>query len=719
MTQSIPVDQRVDEAIAKWLDAEALGQPLDKESFLSEHAAVADQLREFLDDHEEFVVQAEALSQPSKRMLISSVSTQTSDQPASPDQATSNHLLPQQFGGYELLEQIGRGGMGVIYRARQTSLDRVVAVKQILDGRLASDSTVKRFFSEAKSVAKLDHPGIVAIHDVGTIEGQHFFSMDYVDGQTLAQMIRLRPFTLEQSVRVIRAVCAAVHHAHSQGIVHRDLKPSNILIDRKGSPRVADFGLAVQPAEETRLTRTGEVVGSPSYMPPEQAISGNHDVQPSADIYSLGAVLYELLTGRPPFLASSAIETVIQVRNQEVVSPRLLNRQVSRDLETIVLKCLEKNPARRYESAAALADDLRAYQIGEPIKARRIGFVERSIRWCKRNRMLAFVFLLMSVGFFAVSLQWARAEYYRSQQRAATVRADQRSKDLEIANSSIQQLAEAAQQQADIAEQARNNENYALYIANMNLASQAVAQNNFRRAADLLKDFEGRFDHRDLRGFEWYYLWRKTHLQGDRYFIHGFPIRCISFDAETGTLVTSGHHDKIKVWDYQTGELRYAVGGDFRRILATQIDSKNQLLLAVTRQGKLLELALDTGDVQSITDLRAPNARHVAFSPDLSQLALGRSDFTIELVDLRTKESLGILKGHTRQIHHFAYSADGQKLASCALDRTIRLWDIETLTETKSIRKTSSQRAYSVAFSPDGRTLAAGCKRHRRRRRTV
>lgn len=276
--------------------------------------------------------------------------------------ATERH-----FGGYELFEEIGRGGMGVVYRARQVSLNREVAVKMLLFGEFASDEFIARFKAEAEAAASLRHPNIVAIHETGVYEGAPFFSMDLITGPNLAHLVREKPLGSRQAARYVRIIAEAISYAHDRGVLHRDLKPSNVLIDSDDEPHVTDFGLArrygVKSLDRPKdilddLTLPGEASGTPNYIPPEQAAGVNDRLGPQSDIYSLGALLYHLLTGRPPFAAESISETLAQVLQNEPVAPRRLNSSVPRDLETICLKCLQKNPARRYATAQELADDL-------------------------------------------------------------------------------------------------------------------------------------------------------------------------------------------------------------------------------------------------------------------------------------------------------------------------------------------------------------------------
>ncbi len=278
--------------------------------------------------------------------------------------------LPARFGDYELREELGRGGMGVVYRAAQASLGREVAVKMILRGQLASQADRERFEAEAQAAARLDHPGIVPVYEVGEIDGRPYFSMKHVGGTTLAQRLAEGPLPPREAARMLAAVARAIHFAHMRGVLHRDLKPSNILLDEQGEPHVTDFGLAKQLEGAATLTKTGAVLGTPAYMAPEQASGNRGQIGPASDVYSLGVILYHMLTGRPPFQAASPGEMVLLVLEQDPVPPRMLNPKADRDLEMICLRCLQKPIDLRYASAAALADDLEAYLNDESISAR-------------------------------------------------------------------------------------------------------------------------------------------------------------------------------------------------------------------------------------------------------------------------------------------------------------------------------------------------------------
>jgi len=290
-----------------------------------------------------------------------------------------------EFGHYELLAELGRGGMGVVFKARQKNLDRIVALKMILPGSLAGADDLQRFRTEAEATARLQHPNIVAVHEVGEIDGLHYYSMDFIEGASLTQRLAGGPLSSQQAARYVRSIAQAIQHAHHHKVLHRDLKPSNILLDADDQPHVTDFGLAKKLEGGSGQTRTGAVVGTPSYMAPEQASGKNKELGPACDVYGLGALLYELLTGRPPFCSETPLDTLLHVLEREPAPPRLLNPKADRDLETICLKCLEKDPRRRYPSAQALADDLGRYLNGESIRARSFNVLDRLARTLERS----------------------------------------------------------------------------------------------------------------------------------------------------------------------------------------------------------------------------------------------------------------------------------------------------------------------------------------------
>src|SRR6266581_4036410 len=317
------------------------------------------------------------------------------------------------FGDYKLLEEIGRGGQGVVYRARQKSLNRTIALKVIGLGQWATEAHLKRFRREAEAAANLDHPCIVPIYEVGEREGSCYFSMKFIDGGQLDEVTKRQPISARTAAELIAKLARTVHHAHEHGILHRDIKPGNVLLDRNGEPHLTDFGLARLVETESTVTRTMEVLGTPSYMAPEQAVGNNAAVSSVTDVYGLGAVLYQLLTAHPPFAGGTTYETIKLLLDTEPRQPRLWNPKIDRDLSTICLKCLEKDPKRRYASALALAEDLEHWLRHEPNRARHIGIFTRGKKWGRRNPTSAL--LAASLVALAAAAAWIvwKSEFIR------------------------------------------------------------------------------------------------------------------------------------------------------------------------------------------------------------------------------------------------------------------------------------------------------------------
>src|SRR5436305_1854300 len=323
-----------------------------------------------------------------------------------PDNKTTTHVAGMlgELGDYELLEEVGRGGQGVVFRARQKSLNRTVALKVISLGQWARKAHVKRFRLEAEAAARLEHPGIVPIHEVGERDGSCYFSMKFVEGGQLDEVVRRKPMSIRQAAELIGKVARIVHYAHEHRILHRDIKPGNILLDQKGEPHLTDFGLARLVETESTVTRTMEVLGTPSYMAPEQAVGNNAQLTAATDVYGLGAVFYQLLTGQPPFAGGTTYETIRLLLETEPRPTRSLNRNIDRDLSTICVKRLEKDPQRRYPSALALSEDLERWLKHEPIRARRSGVFTRGRKWVQRNPTSAL--LAAALVAFAAAVEW-------------------------------------------------------------------------------------------------------------------------------------------------------------------------------------------------------------------------------------------------------------------------------------------------------------------------
>lgn len=377
-------DSQLDEDLAvlvtELTDQLHQGQPVDLHQVCSEHPLcrqnplLADELRAIWGT----IIVTDAIGSHEVRLMGDSSSTTS-------DSNVWRMSLPCNFGDYRLIEEVGRGGMGVVYRAEQVGLGRQVAVKMILKDQLASESERQRFFAEARATARLQHAGIVPVYDVGEIDARPYFAMQYIQGRTLQELINTNSIDERQSVRIVAMIAEAVDFAHQNGILHRDIKPSNILVDSNGIARLTDFGLAKHTDAGESLTRTGVVLGTPSYMSPEQASGRMGNISPASDVYSLGSVLYHALTGRPPFVAKTTMDMLLQVMEQDPPSARLLNPKIDRDLEMVLVRCLQKPPDLRYPSAAKLASDLYAYLKDEPISARSGQFAQVVARWFRET----------------------------------------------------------------------------------------------------------------------------------------------------------------------------------------------------------------------------------------------------------------------------------------------------------------------------------------------
>jgi eukaryotic-like serine/threonine-protein kinase len=414
--QPLDREQRLDEAVLAYLRAVQAGQTPSRQEWLARYPDLVPELADFLDDQEKFD-RATAPLRSMAQIARNAGSVVNGDTPPTSGMGPEG-MTPRQCGPYELLDELGRGGMGVVNRARHQQLQRVVALKRIRVDLMASPVDVQRFRNEAQTAAALDHPHIVPLYEVGEHDGQLYFSMKLIGGGSLADLASRRAphadFSKEEQRRaaaLMATVARAVHHAHQHGVLHRDLKPANILLDANGQPHVSDFGLARRLADDNNaLTRSGEMVGTPSYMAPEQAMRAFGPVTAATDVPGLGAILYALLTGRPPYLGETALDTLDQLRWQQPLSPRAVNPQIDRELETICLKCLEKDPQRRYGSAGALAEDLECYRFGKLIQARRASFLERLALWCRRPERVRNAGVSLVV-FSALLIVWCLVSF--------------------------------------------------------------------------------------------------------------------------------------------------------------------------------------------------------------------------------------------------------------------------------------------------------------------
>jgi WD40 repeat protein/tRNA A-37 threonylcarbamoyl transferase component Bud32 len=611
------------------------------------------------------------------------------------------------FGDYELLHKVAGGGMGVVYKARQKKLNRIVALKMILSGNLATPEEVQRFSSEAETIAQLDHPGIVPIYEVGEHQGRHYFSMGYIEGGSLAARVKEGPLPPSEAAELMMRVAEAVGYAHQHGIIHRDLKPANVLLDHDGHPRVTDFGLAKKVQGTSHLTLAGEVLGTPSYMPPEQAAGKTEEVGPAADVYSTGATLYCLLTGRPPFQSANAVETLRQVLEQEPVSPRQLNAAVGRDLETICLKCLQKEPGKRYASALALADDLRRFLAGEPIQARPVGRAERLWRLCRRHpldaTLTAAVVVLLVLGTVVAWVLKGQAEEERRQAVANARRADR---------------------EARAAQVARLESDRRWYVAEITLAQRAWQEGRIAALRQRLDRLTSRRSGaRELRGFEWYYLRRLTRLDLDTLRGHRVPLRSVAFSPDGRHLATAGGEPgqpgEIKVWDLETREKLLSLRCDIGPVWSLAFSPDGRRLVtagASSRAGQVKVWNVATGrEVLSLPGDTGP-VYGVAFSPDGRRLATGggRTDprglplpGLVQVWDAATGQLLLCLRGHQAQVRAVVFRPDGCRLASAGHDGLVKVWDLGRGKEALTLDG-HTDNVTAVAFSADGRYLASG-----------
>jgi WD40 repeat protein len=558
----------------------------------------------------------------------------------------------------EILEEIGRGGMGVVYRARQRRLNRVVALKMILAGEFASPDAMRRFRDEAENVARLDHPHIVPVFEVGEHNGLPYFSMKYIEGGSLARRLSQGPpLTPRELAALMAKVARAVHHAHQRGILHRDIKPGNILLDAAGEPYVTDFGLAKQVEQATAHTLSGAVVGTASYMAQEQAQGHSKRLTTAADVYGLGAVLYELLTGRPPFRGETALETLQLVVTEEPVPPSRLRPGVPRDLEVICLTCLRKEPEKRYESALALAEDLERWLAGEAIRARATGSVERAARWVRRHPARAALLLVSFVASLALVGVLVAQSY--------NARLEEKNGQLVEALDNVQMEKEEADRQRTRARASEATAWRLLNVTRMTEVEQARKEGNAGRVVQLLRSVIPESpEQEDLRSEEWHHLWQEYGGEQARLRGHKGAVTAVAFSSNNRLLASGSVDNSVKLWDAATGKELLTLAGHQARV---------------------------TG---------------VAFSPDGKRLATSSGDRTVRVWDTTSAKELLCLEGHAGPVTCVAFSTDGRLVAGGGEDTVVCVWEADTGRKAREF--TDHRRPIgAVAFSSDAKEVAS------------
>ncbi|HKS37138.1 MAG TPA: serine/threonine-protein kinase, partial [Verrucomicrobiae bacterium] len=641
--------------------------------------------------------------------------------------------FPRAFGDYELLEEVARGGMGIVYRARQRSLNRMVAIKMILAGEFASSEFVRRFRHEAAAAASLQHAHIVAIHEVGEASGQHYFSMDLVEGRNLAELVRDQVLPARRAATYVKTIAEAVHFAHEKGILHRDLKPSNILIDTFDQPRITDFGLAKEFRSGAEPTQSGQALGSPPYMPPEQAVGKHAVASPASDIYSLGAILYHLLTGRPPFQGETLHQVLLQVQGTEPIAPRRLNPGVPEDLQTICLKCLEKDPTRRYPTARDLADELGRFLRDEPIAARPIGAVDRVWRWCRRRpavaALSASVLLLLLVVAFGSSFAVWRVDRARQAEHAANRDLRQTVNLLELERAEdFFDAHDAAFGVAHLSAMLRRDPSNSLAA---NRLVSALAQRSWAVPGEVPLRHAGRVTTASFSG-DGHVLsasWDKTAAVWDavngrqlfalrhedrilsaRYSVDGRRIITASADgtaqiadAATGTVqswlrhsnkvqwaefsrdgalaVTACADSVARIWDANTGELKRELSGHNGSLVIARFSPDAQFVATATGLGGLCLWSVESGKMvfKLVADHGFAAIETLAFSQDGLHLISGGHDHTARLWNMATGEPVGAPLAHRSVVWHAEFSPDGKLLLTTCEDGAGRLWDVQTM----------------------------------------
>ena len=632
---------------------------------------------------------------------------------------------PPQVQGYEVLEEVGRGAAGIVYRARHLQLDRFVAIKFIVQEAGVASERRFRFRREARAVAKLKHPNIIQIYDVGEHDRAAYLVLELAEGGSLSRPPGGLPRGPREAADILLTLAEAVEYAHRQGVVHRDLKPSNILLgpasanlDQSDSAagqrplasvlKISDFGLAKILSDADLLgedmTRTGAMLGTPVYMAPEQA-SGRADIGPAVDIYSLGVILYELLTGRPPFQAPTAVETLVQAVHQDPVPLRRLSPKIPRDLETICLKCLEKRPERRYPSAAALAADLQRYLRGEPIQARPTGWPEQLTRWVRRHpgvsALLATIGLLLTAVALAALAVAAHFHDLEDHQRQLVIEKESQRLKAVTAENREGQLRSQAEQKSEELRQT-------LYFARMNQIGRALLSPSGGSQLDALLAAWNP-DHwppgqPDLRNWEWYYFNGLSHRERSQYRGHLEPVYGVAWNPDGRRFASASTDDIIWIWDARDDDRVLPILAHQEGVTAIGWNATGDLLASAGNNGTIKIWEASSGGLRKTIHAHEERVMSLAWNPRDDRIASGGKDRMVRVWQLNDDQTGLMLQGHTDGVKSVAWSPDGSRLASGSMDHTIRLWDVQSRSEVSQLHG-HINGVVRLDWSPDGSKL--------------